>query len=638
VENPAAPRIFVARYRIGLTLLAVVLAATLAAPLQRALAQASPAPSPTPIPRFGIAVKGSNVFINQSTVGPGITPPEGPGFANGSPLSPMSPYDWFSSAPVTPGVTGIFQYEITGNYHFNGATLGATFGLADLTGSTTNGLYWSEPLIPNLNDHALARTVPYSIVFPTHAGQDDAAVFSPSVLRATLTADDQSWALRGGYFDLHQTDRFVFAPPPITNVTPALGPTIAETLGPGTPSIDAWPSSATTLPLLGADALVKHGSASLEFTDALLPALTGTSARLLMGSVVLDRGDYGRFSVQAAHLWTAGNAISTTTYYGGAQQVYDTPQGRLFTSVLTNQEESIGGARAFFHPLAHWDALVELGRSTYNAVPAAEPGTQHFGNFQHFALARHFGNDVATLEYHRFDATYATLILPYGIPENIWSAAWSWPGVWLKSTYQIVDNSTIGANRAGFHFRYDHTNKPVEVHVSYGDWRQLIPETFANASQTGFVDGYFLLQKNRFATYGSDRQIGLYAAWHLSHDDFAFDGVEDYLQRNADAGQAIDTVAMRTPELIVSWQHHFSKSLLALGGYGRYEAVGTWATTPVDAIYGLGFGGVEFTTGPNTALLVEARHYGLVGLPSAPAGLPPTMKGTALVVDQRITI
>lgn len=600
-------------------------------------AATSPTPSPSPPPRFTLSVSGSNVFVDQATQGPGITPPEGPGFAKGSPLSPMSPYDWFTSAPVTPGVAGVFQYRIVGNFELGGMTLSSTVGVADLTGSTTNALYWSEPLIPSLNAHALSRIVPFAIAFPTHAGQDDSAVFSPSLLSSELAANDQSWRVRGGYFDLLQTDRFVFAPPPITSVTPSLGPTTATTLGPGMPSIDAWPSSPTTLPLLGGDAFVKHDSASLELTDALLPSLAGTNARLVMGSLVLDRGDYGRFSFQAANLWTTGSPISTTTYFGVDPRTFPGPQGRLFTSTLANQNETIAGARAFFHPLAKWDTLVELGRSWYDAGLVALPGTQHFGNFEHFAVARHLGDDVATIEYHRFDPTYATVILPYGVPENVWSAAWSWPGVWLKSTYQLVDNTVIGANRAGFHFKYDHNGKPVEAHVDYGDWRQLVPETYANATQNGFVDGYFLLQNNGFGTYGHDRHLGLYVAWHLPKDDLVFDGVEDYLNRQADPGQEIDTVSVRTPAIVGSWQHHFSKSLLAVGGYGRYEAIGTWATTPVDATYGMGFAGVQFATGPRSTMLVEARRYGLVGLPSAPAGPPPTLKGTSLVVDQRLS-
>jgi hypothetical protein len=618
--------------------LAVVLATLQTA----AAATAQPSPSPTststPAPRFVLHVNGSNVFVDQSTGGPGITPPEGPAFAHGSPVSPMSPYDWFSSAPETPGVAGIAQYEFSGVYHTGALDIGATIGAGGLTGSTTNALYWGEPLIPNLDDHALSRLVPYSIVFPTHAGQDDATVGGAGLLQASLAAPDGAWKLRGGYFDLDQTDRFVFAPAALTSVAPSLGVQTAETLGPGIPSIDAWGSSPSSLPLLGADAEVHQGNATLELTDALMPSLVDTNVRLAMGSLVFDEGAYGRYSFQVAHLWSTGDPIATTTFFGTDRTIYDSYEGRLFTSTLANQVQTIGGARAFFHPVKDWDTLVELGRAWYDAGPVAEPGSSRPGNYEHFSIARHIENDLATLEYHRFDPTYATMILPYGIPENVWSVAWSWPGVWLKSTYQIVDNSVIGANREGFHFKYDHDSKYLEAHASFGDWHQIEPETESNASQAGFVDGFFLLQKNGFGTIGRDRQAGLYVAWHLPHDDIAFDGVEDYLDRPADSGQAIDTVAMRAPQLVASWAHHFNAKLLTVAGYGRYESVGTWSTTPVDATYGVGFAGVQFATSANTALLIEGRHYGLTGLPSAPGGLPPTMNGNALIVDQRISI
>lgn len=596
----------------------------------------APSPSPAATPRFGTSVTGSNVFIDQATNGPGTTPPQGLRFARGSPVSPMSPYDWFSSAPVTPGVAGIAQYELGATYHATGLDFGATFGFGGVTGSATNAIYWGEPLIPNLNVHDLARTVPYSIVFPTHAGQDDASVVNAGLLGASVSSSDSSWRIRGGYFDLAQTDRFVFAPPPITSVVPSLGVTTAETLGPGIPAIANWPSDSNTLTLLGADGTFHRGDATLELTDALLPSLPDTNLRLTMGSLVLDRGDNGRFSVQFAHLWTTGDPIATTTFYGVDPVIHHGAQGRLYSSTLADQVQSIGGARAFFHPIAGWDVLTELGRAWYDAGLVRFPGTQHLGNYEHFALARHLGGDLATAEYHRFDPTYATLIMPYGVPENIWSIAWSWPGVWLKSTYQLVDNSVIGANRAGFHLKYDHPGKRFELHASYGDWRQLLPNTEANASQVGFVDGFFLLQKNAFSTLGRDRQVGLYAAYHFAQDDLAVDGIEDYLSRPADPTQITDTVSTRAPQLVASWSHHFSDRLLTVAGYGRYALAGTWAITPVDAIYGVLFGGVQFATGPKTAMLLEARRYALTGLPSIAGGLPPTMRGTAFIVDQRI--
>jgi hypothetical protein len=614
----------------------MLLLVVLLAALQAGGTAPSPSPSPIATPRIAIGVNGSNVFLDQTTTGPGTTPPEAKGFAHGSPISPMSPYDWFSSAPVTPGVAGIAQYEFTTTYSAAGANLAATFGAGGLSGSTTNALYWGEPLIPNLNDHDLSRVVPYSIVFPTHAGEDDATVGSAAVLNVSAAAPGGSWKVQGGYFTLDQSDRFVFAPPPITSVAPSLGAQTAETLGPGMPSIDQWMASPSTLPLLGVDGLWHEGNATIELSDALLPSPAGTQERLTMGSLVWDRGDDGRFSIQLAHLWSTGAPILTTCFFGINQQIDYSALGRLYTSVLANQVETIGGARAFFHPLKGWDALVELGRAWYDAGLVSFPGTSHFGNYEHFSAAKHFGKDIATLEYHRFDPRYATMILPYGIPENVWAVAWSWPGVWLKSTYQLVDNSTVGANRAGFHFKYDHDGKSLEFHAAMGDWRQLVPETIANASQVGFVDGFFLPQQNAYATLGRDQQLALYVAWHLPRDDFAFDGVEDYLSRPADAQQPIDVVAMRSPQAVVSWAHHFNAKLLAVAGYGRYAAIGTWALAPVDAIYGLAFAGVQFATGSRTALLIEGRHYALTGLPSMPGGPPPTMHGSGLLVDQRI--
>ncbi|HMF28867.1 MAG TPA: hypothetical protein VKE42_08850 [Candidatus Cybelea sp.] len=120
--------------------------------------------------------------------------------------------------------------------------------------------------------------------------------------------------------------------------------------------------------------------------------------------------------------------------------------------------------------------------------------------------------------------------------------------------------------------------------------------------------------------------------------DFAFDAVEDYLSRPADAGQPLDVVATRYPQVVLSWAHRFNKNVLAVGGYGRFAAMGTWAIAPVDGIYGLGFAGVEFATGPKTAFLVQARRYALVGVPSIPYGPPPTMRGSAVIVDQRIAL
>ena len=60
-----------------------------------------------------------------------------------------------------------------------------------------------------------------------------------------------------------------------------------------------------------------------------------------------------------------------------------------------------------------------------------------------------------------FRSALRDVILPYGVPENVWSVAWSWPGQWLKSTYQAVDNSIIGINREGYRAHADYVARAV---------------------------------------------------------------------------------------------------------------------------------------------------------------------------------
>ncbi len=161
-----------------------------------------------------------------------------------------------------------------------------------------------------------------------------------------------------------QSDRFVFAPPPLTDAVPSLGVQTAETLGPGMPSIKDWTAAPSALPLLGADGYWKRGSLSFELTDALIAGTRGDQRPFddgLRRPWIVETSD--RFSVQVAHLWTTGDPILTTTFFGVDQEIHYGNQGRLYTSELANQEQTISGARAFFHPLKGWDALAELGRA-----------------------------------------------------------------------------------------------------------------------------------------------------------------------------------------------------------------------------------------------------------------------------------
>lgn len=588
---------------------------------------------------MSISVKGSNVFIDQATDGPGTTPIEGPGFAAGDPLSPMTPYDWFTGAPVTPGVSGIGQYTFTGTYRTPRLRASADIGLTAIDGDVQNASYWGEPLYEPIDPHGGRSFINAPIVFPTHAGMHD--VFAGELvvpLRVSLGAADDNWRLRAGYLDLAQSDRFIFAAPPVTNVTPSTGVQLAETLGPGMPSIDAWDASPTTLQLHGFDGIAKRGNASLELTDALLPALPATAAHLFNASFVLDRGDAGRYSAQVVHVRTSGDAIGTTTLYGVGATIAPGPQGMLPTSTLADQRQTIVGVRAFVHPARGDDALVELGRAWYDAGLVARPGTARPGDYVHVNLTRHLTSDDALgVDYYRFDPRYATIILPYGMAENIWSVAWSWPGAWLKSTYQLVDNSAVGINRAGYRFKADHKRGRLEAHASYARYVQIEPITTDVASQVGWVDGFYLPQLPGSGTQGWMTQIGAWAGWHLERDDLAVDFVEDTQHRGYLGGHAVDLVNMRDPQLVASLTHHFSKNGIGVIGYGRYGAYGTFSITPVDAIYGVGWAAWQQATGEHTAFLVQLRRYATSGLPSMTGGPPPTLHGTALIVEQRLS-
>ncbi|HTX56489.1 MAG TPA: hypothetical protein VMD47_05230 [Candidatus Acidoferrales bacterium] len=600
---------------------------------------ASPTPSPSPAPGFSLHAQGANLFVSQGESGPGLSPPEAPAFKAGLPLSPMSPYDWFTSAAQTPGNAGELQYVLDLNDRMRAVTFDAQVLVGAYGGDLNNLMYTAEPWAGPLDPHEGHSPIDYAIDFPTSGGQGIEGGDAQAVLpyNASVSTNDGAWKLRGGYVNVAQTDLFVFDPPAVTNDDPSVGVQTAETLGPGMPNVDAWTPSPATLPLLGADLVKTQGASTVELTDALLPVLQGTQARLAMGSYVLDRGDGGRFSAQVANIATSGEPIFTTTYFGADQTLYPGSQGRLFSSLLADQVQTMAGIRGFMHPWHGDDVLVELGEGWYHDGLAALPGTQSPGTYEHYAFTRHF-NAIADfgVEYYRFDPRYADVILPYGVPENIWAVAWSWPGQWLKSTYQAVNNEQIGINREGYRAHADYVRGRFEAHADTYVWRQVEPATISNTSIEGWIDGYFLPEYDADATRGFQRQAALYAAWHWTNDDIAIDGVWDRSYRPAI--DPFDLVSMNYPQIIGSLQHHWKKKMVAAIGYGRYSANGMWSQTPVQGIYGVAFAGGEWDFTNGRQLLVQVRRYGLTGLPSETNGPPPTVRGTVLVVDQRIQL
>jgi len=553
----------------------------------------------------------------------------------------MTPYDTLSSAPTTPGVAGIAQFVLTTQYW--GRTVDASLqsGLGYVDGSITNAAYWSEPLLPTLNPHLGSQALPYSITFPTHAGQDDGTNTRGSILEGSVGAHDGAWQLRGGWFDLDQNDRFVFVQPPLTNVSPSILAQTAESLGNGAPTLAGWPSLEPGSSLQGVDLTLHEKSTTLEVTNAALPSLPGTSARMTLGSIVLDRGEGTRFSADLLHLATSGNDIATTTLFGEDAKLNPGPQGELPSSTLGGQEQTIAGLRGAFHWTASFDGVVEVGRAWYAANQVVAPGTAQPGGYYHIVFSHTARRATTAIEAVRFEPRYATAILPYGAPENIWSVAWSWPGVWLKSTYQLADNTIVGANRQGYRLRYALNGGPLEIHAAYGSYDQIEQATIDNATQTGFVEGFFLPQLDGTGTLGHMHQYAAWVGWHPKVGDITLDYVDDTMHRDFVTSEPQDSVTLNAPQVVLTMSRPLSTSALASVGYGRYAMRGSWAQGSLTNVnYGqdVWFAGAQLAESSHATILLQVRASAFSGLPSIVGGPSPNYHGSALIVEQRFHV
>ena len=626
-------------------------------------AATSPAPSPTRSPavapagsqapanptvtaspamsrRLGLhaTADASLTFVGQNTAGPGLVGPEANGFIAGSPLAPNTPYDLFSSAPQVSGNSGIGELLSTVQYGTKAFDIGLGAGLASVHGSVTNAAYWAESLLPTLNPHLGSRALPYAVAFPTHAGEDDGTATRLSILSGSVATADGALRLRAGWFDLAQTDRFVFAQPALTNINPAIAYAPAETLSSATPGLDVWQPLAAFLPLQGIDLVAKRDTATLELTNADLPSLGGDSARLSLGSLVLDRGEGTTFSAQVLHATTAGAPFATTVPFGGDPTFTLYPQGVLPTSMLSGQRQTIAGARSTFHavPALGLDGIVEVGRAWYESSLAARPGTAAPGGYYHAGVTKARGRVTASLDFYRMEPRYATMILPYGVSENQWSVAFAWPGQWLKSNYQLIDNSVLGVNRQGYRLRYYVDKGPFELHLEYTDLRQIEAETLESAQQTGFIDGYYLPQHGDATTFGRQKRSALWAAWHPSFGDVTLDVVDDTLYRPFVAAHPEDAVSYEVPQAVLTYARHLSPNVVVAAGVGRYALKGMFGE-PLDFAQRLFFVGTEVRQSARSSLLVSFRRSTAGGISTYPQ-VPnsPDFTGSTLIVEQRL--
>jgi hypothetical protein len=409
-----------------------------------------------------------------------------------------------------------------------------------------------------------------------------------------------------------------------------------ESLGNGPPSLDAWTASGTHYPLHGIDLFAQHGGASLELTSAALPSLPGTGAQLTMGSLVFDRGDGTRFSLQAAHVVTGGAPVATTVLFGIGGLV-PSPQGPLPSTTIGGQTQTILGARAAlrFGPVV--GGVLELGRSLYSAQGVAMPGSGRPGNYLHAGLAAAGKRASLAFDWYRNDPYYATAIMPYGVPENQWSVAWAWPGQWLKSNYQLIDNTPANVDRQGYRIKAAVTGGTVEVRAQFASFGEIEPISISNALQTGFVDGFFLPQADTTATFGHQKQYGLWTVWHAPFADVVFDYTEDMMRRPAQPGQPQDNVSYDVPMFSVYASRRIGASLVALG-FARYGMRGSFGQpyTNIDFGQRTWFVGAQLPEGGGHATLLSVRRTNFGGIPSQLGGPSPDFRAWTVLLEQRL--
>ncbi|HET9343841.1 MAG TPA: hypothetical protein VFO25_13085 [Candidatus Eremiobacteraceae bacterium] len=555
-----------------------------------------------------------------------------------------SPYDPFSAAPLVPGDVAQEQVSLDASWHRRTFSLEAIGGVEALDGDRTNEAYWAEPMQPQDDPHLGSTVTGYAVAFPTHPGIDDYTGARAGLTQIRASFERAGVSLRAGWFDLGQTLACVFTPPATTNALPSLTMKTPESLAPSPFALDAWDASPSTLPLRGFDLAGDAGAISLEAADAALPALPGTPARMetLFAGRSFAGGD--GWMVQWLHVHTGGDPILTTTDFGALPTIEQTGQGPFALSVLDGQRETITGAGANFETPLGLHATIDGAFSSYQADRIDNRGVAVDG-FVHAGLSHRLGDGRVGVDFYRFGPTYATMILPYGAPENIWSVAYSWPGPWLKSDFQLVDSSTAGVNRQGPLISYSRDDGRNQLYVTWARFRQISPFTVSDGRALGFVEGFFLIQSDPLdATTGSFQRANVYVGHELGRfGDLGLDFSDDDLHRPYAGGERLDAVSFDAPQYVVSLTKRASSHLVAAAGFAYFGTRGSWAGAGppnVDFAMKAAFAGAQIAE-PDGAFMVTARRSVFGGSPYFSPSFnlrygSPDFLATTLFVERRL--
>jgi hypothetical protein len=605
------------------------------------------APTATPVPqhakgrRLRVAVQSSLTYVNQQFVGAGIAPPEARAFAAGEPIAPGTPYDLWTSSPNVTGyginhtllITPV--YAITPQYD-----IGATIGYGSISGSANVAAYWGDQTLATLNPHLGKH--PAAVAFPAANAADAIAGAGSALLSLTLTRRDGRLAARAGWFDLAQGESFVFDQPVQTNTPMLFTEPLPEGIGDKPFTLPSLAAAQTRLPLYGLTLLASpRRDTSVELVDAELPEPPGTHARVLSGSLNVARSSRLSFGAQIARLTTGGAPIGTTVLFGANAMTTPSDQGPLPTSTLAAQRMTIAGLRADLPLAPHLDGHFRLGYSCYAATGTARPqGACTSGRYASASVRRTTDTFDLGLEAMHMDATYAPGILPYGTLENVWSPAYSWPGTWLKGTYQLVGNAMMGPNREGLRATTRFAVGGVETRIAYGVLRQLRLYDATNAYQTGFVEGFYLPQLDAGGTLGSERHTAVALIAHPRIADVEIDFTDIWLGRRGSPGHPQEAVGVDSIGATATFSRRFGTRVVGSLGAGRNAMVGAFdaATTNVDLAERVVFGGLQWKQNANWSYGVQYRVYSVSGMPTAfPGGaaVSPAYHGPQIMLEQR---
>jgi len=614
--------------------------APVATPFARPAASptASPSPGPTKPPkRFSFTADGFLAGTDQQFVGPGTKPVIGPLFESGSPVSPNSPYELWSGAPLVTGIGFVNALIISPTYVFSKdliATVNVGYGTINGNGNVAQ--YWGYQSIPGLNGQDGARYSAVGAAFPTHNGTDPETGALVSIISGSLRNADGTENLRGGWFNLTQTESYVFNPAPEPNTPPTTGVVNPGSIGDGAVGSDYYQAPTPTLPLHGGDFTFKHDTQTYELTIADLPTVPETPVHLTLFSMNLDEGAGTRYGLAIAHAQSGGAPIQTSTLYGGIVEpgcvtlgIVPSYLGGLASSCLGGQIQSSYGVSGNFPVGATADAAVQIARSSYAATGTAHGGDDAAGGYYYGRLHQGFSSFDLTGELVRFEPEYSPLQVPYGIaPENLFSLPARWPSPFLKSTYQLSDTSVTIPNREGFRISGStEAVKKLDIRLQYGFFQQIAAYD-QNAYQPGFIDTYFTPEYLGGGALGKEAHYAANLGWHPKFADVTLD-LTDVVIRRAPSALATDAVSMEYPSEVLTLSRQLNRRLFAAIGAGRTAEFGAYNTIGapnVDLTENVFFAGIDYGKDDKQLYHLGYRLYSANGIPSTciPTPLDPT--------------